>query len=139
MPSGSLLVARSRPAPGGCFSSPGLTEPLLFVRRFRHGLGCSPGSGGRFQPVVSGIGLHANQCQRDSRHGERSLSLLVSGLRLHGRGLCRQFYRGGLPLQVRGISLSSSEFRHSEDSPLGGGLPGGSDSPVHHGEEQHSG
>ena len=84
VPPGSLLVARSRLSPGGRFSEPSLPGPRLLVRRLRRGLGCSPGSGGSFQPVVSGGGLPFHQCQRAFGSGKGS-SLSGSRLRFRSR------------------------------------------------------
>ena len=59
---GSLLVAGSGSPKGGCFSVPDLPKPRLQFRRFRRGLGCSLGQGGRFRPLVSRGSLPIHQC-----------------------------------------------------------------------------
>ena len=90
--------------------------------------------------VVSGRDLWRNlpspSMPRSSWWWRGGSSFSVSGLRLHGLHLCRQFHGSGVSPEVRGDSFSCSQLHSSEDSSLGGVPSHCSGSAVYHGSEQ---
>ena len=81
-------------------SLPGVSRPILLVRRLRRGVGCPSRSSGHFRPVGLAPGGVVHQRQGTACRQTGSSPVPVISTRSHGGCLLRQHHSGGLSLQV---------------------------------------
>ena len=99
-------------------SLPGVSRPILLVRRLRRGVGCPSRPSGRFRPVGLASGSVVHQCQGTVGRTAGSSPVPVFSTRSHGGCLLRQYHGGGVSPQGGGHEVSSPQLLGTGDLAL---------------------